>query len=417
MSEEKHQTIFYSWQSDLLSSTNRDLILGALEEAAKAVRSDAAVGVDPVVDRDTAGVAGSPEIAAVIFDKIAQADVFVPDVSLVTPPDAKRPSPNPNVLLELGFAIANLGWDRIVMVMNTAFGKPTLLPFDLRGHRVVTYNWDPDKLGTIKQDERRSLERKLKEEITAILLEQASIKDTEDRRTLGALQDYAAEFQVKRLDLLVTGHVPSSDQLVLSSDQLVCVHVVPFSAKTEKTTIGVGRRDLKRPSLEPIGSREFTRDSFNTDGLLRYAPDSGDSISGFLQLFRNGVIETVDSTMAVKREGRPEEGLPGSYFCKELVTFLEATCRLYEELQIHPPISALIAILGVKQLLIPAGIGGSAYYTKHFGHDRIVLPPVHLPDLKTDVRPLLREPLDVLWQAAGVKACSCYDANGKWSGG
>ena len=73
------------------------------------------------------------------------------------------------------------------------------------------------------------------------------------------------------------------------------------------------------------------------------------------------------------------------------MTFLEATCRLYEVLQIQPPISALIAILGVKQLLIPAGIGGSAYYTKHFRQGRIVLPPIQLPDLKADVRPLLRE--------------------------
>ena len=410
MTEEKHQTVFYSWQSDLPSRTNRGFILGALEQAAKAVRSDAVVGIDPVVDRDTAGVAGSPGIAAVILEKIGQADIFVPDVSLVTPPDANRPSPNPNVLLELGFAISRLGWNRVVMIMNTAFGEPALLPFDLRGHRVVTYNCRTDKPGTVKTDERRSLERKLKKAITAILLEQASIKDTEGGRSLGSLQDYAAKFQVERLDLFATGHVPSNDKLVLESDQLVCVHIVPFSAKTEQKTIEVGHLDPQHASLVPIGSREFSRDSFNTDGLLRYDLDHDDSISGFLQLFRNGVIETVNSTMA-RQEVRPG-GLPGSYFCKELVAFLEGTCRLYEELQIQPPISILIAILGVKQLVIPAEIG---YYPSPFGRDRIVLPPVQILDLKADVRPLLRKSLDVLWQAAGSRACSCYDADGNWS--
>lgn len=149
MIEEMHQTIFYSWQSDLPNKTNRRFIFDALKQAAKAVRSDEALGVDPVVDRDTAGVAGSPGIAATIFAKIAQADIFVPDVSLVTLPDAKRPSPNPNVLLELGFAISQLGWDRIVMIMNRAFGDPALLPFDLRGHRVVTCNC-PNELDTVK---------------------------------------------------------------------------------------------------------------------------------------------------------------------------------------------------------------------------------------------------------------------------
>ena len=296
------------------------------------------------------------------------------------------------------------------MIMNTAFGGPALLPFDLRGHRVVTYNCS-DKPGAVKTYERRSLERKLTEAITAILLEQASIKATEDRKNLDSFQAYTGKLQVKRLDLLATGDAP----ITVSSDKLVCVHVVPFSAKTEKTTIEVGRLDPRRTSLAPIGSRQF-RDSFNTDGLLLYAPDHGDSRSGFLQLFRNGVIETVDSTMAVGQEGR-QDGLPGSYFCKELVTFLEGTCRLYEELQIQPPISVLIAILGIKQLLIPAEIGGGAHYVRPFGQDRIVLPPVQILDLKADVRPLLRKSLDVLWQAAGVQACSCYEADGKWNAG
>ena len=407
MTEEKHQTVFYSWQSDLPNRTNRGFILGALEQAAKAVRSDPGVAVDPVVDRDTAGVAGSPEIAAAIFAKIAQADIFVPDVSLVTSPGAKRPSPNPNVLLELGFAISRLDWDRVVMIMNTAFGEPALLPFDLRGHRVVTYNCS-DKSGAVKTDKRRSLEEKLTESITTILLEQASIKDTEDRKNLDSLQAYAAELQVEKLDLLATGDAH------VSSDKLICVHVVPFGAKTGKTTIEVGRLDPQRTSLAPIGSREF-RDSFNTNGLLQYATDHNDSRSGFLQLFRNGVIETVDSTMTVNPGG--PDGLHGPYFCKELVTFLEGSCRLYEELHIQPPISILIALLGVKSLLIPAKIGGNAVYVYTFGQDRIVLPPVQLLDLKADVRPLLRRSLDVLWQAAGVSACSCYDADGKWSAG
>jgi hypothetical protein len=43
------------------------------------------------------------------------------------------------VLLELGYAIREKGWNRVLMVMNTAHGMPELLPFDLRGHRVMTF--------------------------------------------------------------------------------------------------------------------------------------------------------------------------------------------------------------------------------------------------------------------------------------
>ena len=410
MTEKMHQTIFYSWQSDLSDRTNRAFILDALEQAAQAVRSDASVGVDPVIDRDTAGVAGSPGIAATIFAKIAKADIFVPDVSLVTSHHAKRHSPNPNVLLELGFAMSQLSWDRVVMVMNTAFGDPARLPFDLRGHRVVTYKCS-DEPGTIKTGEQRALEKKLTDAITAILRERASRRNAEDRKHLDSLQSAAVEFQTQRLERLAAGHAP----VTMSSGQLVCVHVVPFDAKMGTTTIDVGRLDPQGTSLPPFGSTGFNR-TFNTDGLLRYVPERDGSTSGFLQLFRNGVIESVDSSMMIGR-GKRSDGLPGPYFCKTLVTFLDGACRLYEELQIQPPISVLMALLGEKlRLLVPAhDVGGSGYYVENFAEDQIVLPPVQLVDLKADIRPLLRRSLDALWQAAGAEACSCYTDDGKWS--
>ena len=69
--------------------------------------------------------------------KSIHARCFVADVSIVTPAGATRLIPNPNVLLELGYASKAIGWERIVMVANTAFGQPEELPFDLRKRRVI----------------------------------------------------------------------------------------------------------------------------------------------------------------------------------------------------------------------------------------------------------------------------------------
>jgi hypothetical protein len=43
--------VFYSWQSDLPNRTNRGLIQSALEKAARELRSDESIAVEPVVDR------------------------------------------------------------------------------------------------------------------------------------------------------------------------------------------------------------------------------------------------------------------------------------------------------------------------------------------------------------------------------
>jgi hypothetical protein len=96
-------TIFYSWQSDLPNATNRGFIQRALDDAVKVLDVDDSVTVEPVLDRDTQGQSGSPNIADTIFRKIDQAAVFVADVSIIgTAGDQRRPIPNPNVVVELG---------------------------------------------------------------------------------------------------------------------------------------------------------------------------------------------------------------------------------------------------------------------------------------------------------------------------
>jgi len=77
------RVVFYSWQTDLINGTNRTFIEEALKKAAKNIREDETIEFEPVIERDTEGVAGSPDISRTIFQKIAQADVFVCDVSIM----------------------------------------------------------------------------------------------------------------------------------------------------------------------------------------------------------------------------------------------------------------------------------------------------------------------------------------------
>jgi len=132
--------VFYSWQSDLPNRTNRGLIESALNRAARNLRSDESIRVEPVIERDTVGVPGAPDIAATILHKIDEASAFVCDVSIVSRQEGGRAFPNPNVLLELGYALKSLKSGRLVLVFNKAFGDVSELPFDLRFKRVLTYH-------------------------------------------------------------------------------------------------------------------------------------------------------------------------------------------------------------------------------------------------------------------------------------
>jgi len=127
---------FFSWQSDSPPPENTDFIQECLKEASAQLGS--ALGAVIVVDRDTAGIGGTPNVSETIFQKIRACDLFIWDATLVAVIEKKTPkyAPNPNVLLELGYAVAFLGWNRVIGIMNVANGKGTdLLPFHLSGHR------------------------------------------------------------------------------------------------------------------------------------------------------------------------------------------------------------------------------------------------------------------------------------------
>jgi len=161
--------VFYSWQSDLPNAANRGFIEKALEDAAKNIRADESIKVEPVIDRDTAGVPGSPDIANTIFAKVEQSQVFACDVSIINQGEKSRKTPNPNVLIELGYALKILGSERILMIMNTAFGPPEQLPFDLSKKRVVTYHM-PEECKD-RATERKVLTSRLQEALRTIFTE------------------------------------------------------------------------------------------------------------------------------------------------------------------------------------------------------------------------------------------------------
>ena len=136
------RTIFYSWQSDLKPSKHRYFIETCLKNALNELEHDASIYME--FDRDTVGLNGSPDIAQTIFDKIDKSVLFVCDISIITSQDGKK-TPNPNVLIELGYAASKLGWERIICLFDSNTGSIEDLPFDLRQKRITVFNPENSK--------------------------------------------------------------------------------------------------------------------------------------------------------------------------------------------------------------------------------------------------------------------------------
>lgn len=207
--EPSRKTIFYSWQSDLPHESNRSLIRAQLREAINKVEEQHA-GLTIQLDEATRDLPGSPHIPTAITDKIREADFFVCDVSTINSDDLiARKCPNPNVVFELGYAVATLGWGRIVMLTNTEFGTLDDLPFDFDRHRVSPYKAAIEPSRSQKSDLRALLAMALASMVSADPERPGAELSPEQKRRRRDIANLT--------ELLSVVHIPTIDQHIESA--------------------------------------------------------------------------------------------------------------------------------------------------------------------------------------------------------
>lgn len=168
--------IFWAWQFDLPGKIARHFIREALEEAIAQINQVEDIEEPDEIfqtgmmqlDYGRKGLKGSPDLAIEILKKIDAASVFVCDVTPVGkgPPhktDEGKESDgkllmNPNVAIELGYALKALTTERVLMIMNNHYGRREDMPFDL-GHKggPILYRLAPEASKAEIEAEKRKL--------------------------------------------------------------------------------------------------------------------------------------------------------------------------------------------------------------------------------------------------------------------
>jgi len=211
-------SLFYSWQLDENEYLNTESIRTSLNEAASILNSELQEA-QIIIDEATRGQAGSPEIPSTIFSKILNSDIFVCDISTVseyTTTDGRpKKTPNPNVLLELGFAIAVLGWERILMLFNKNIGDfESGFPFDLNKRKIISFKIEKDYEKADGSELSKILEQQIRQILTvnpqkAISVQELSESNIKRNRDIDALRMIFSTINIPILDNFIF-HAPKS---------------------------------------------------------------------------------------------------------------------------------------------------------------------------------------------------------------
>ena len=298
--------IFYSWQTDAPRKTNKEFIHGAVQEAIEklgdSLELSEAQRNSIELDQDTQGVLGSPEIAKVIFEKIAASNVVVTDVSLVANGKNNKAHINSNVAIELGYAYGKIGDEAILKVMNTHYGGPESLPFDLRIRRhPVQYNLAPDADKRTVAKERTRLSKQI-EGILKLYLDGYSPAKGAAHTEVPYVKQRGRFWEHSEPLIPSDGH--SAGDFYWPGARLLYFRCIPERQLQTLTPRQTG--DLA-VNLRPLLTKQGFSVTRNKWGSISHDLNRhGGVLYGASQLFRNGEIWSVDAYYS-ERTNRPND--------------------------------------------------------------------------------------------------------------
>jgi hypothetical protein len=280
-------TVFYAWQSDRDQKGNRHFIRKALDDAAKRINEDNALGIEIKIDADTQGVVGTPPVTETILRKIRSSHIFVPDLTFIAKTDAGKLTPNPNIMVEYGYALHALTFEAMMPVMNTHYGAPTELPFDLGHVRHPTqYELPPNSPAGVRRAARATLSETL-EGIMRLMAQNVVSKARSDNLfvSIAAVRPPAFFFQPN--DVLVNFGNPGEQEMCFKRSRAIFLRLYPTYA--DQPRVGLKRAVEVAKRLLPLRRRISPLNNRNKWGAINLEPH-GDGITSFTQIFETGEL-------------------------------------------------------------------------------------------------------------------------------
>jgi hypothetical protein len=191
----------------------------------------------------------------------------------------------------------------------------------------------------------------------------------------------------------------------------IALHLIPITAFSSMQSYDINKIASEPGKMRPMFSSGWSN-RYNLDGFLTYARGAEQTHS-YVQLFRNGIIEAVETSMIAPTE----HGLyiPSGVYEHELIGSLRQYLSLLETLTVEPPIFLCLTLLGVKGYRM--GVSRLSLVSEQHTIDRdiILLPEIPIDSYQIVVEDVLKPCFDSIWNACGFPGSLNYK-DGKWVG-
>ena len=190
----------------------------------------------------------------------------------------------------------------------------------------------------------------------------------------------------------------------------ILLHVVPFSAFSSESALDLGL--IAREYLPPIWCSGYNR-GFNADGFYTTSGVSTTGLSGYVQVFRNGIIESGAGDVRT----RDDQGylLYADHLENETAQKIENYMNALSNAGIAPPM--LIMLSGIRMHGTTVVGGSQLTIQLPLRKSDLLFPAVSIEayGMKKDYCRALKPIFDTIWNAAGCPNSPSYGPDGKWA--
>lgn len=157
--------------------------------------------------------------------------------------------------------------------------------------------------------------------------------------------------------------------------------------------------------------------TFNLDGLIRHWAVDASSKVGYVQAFRSGPVEVVDTAL-LDRGSETGPILAPSVLERSILEAATGFFQFFDLLDAGYPVAVMLSILGVKDFVFWRSPHDAAMYRekRKIRNSDLVLPSVVTESRPDNPAAVLRPVFDALWNAGGFPGSPNYDEDGNWVG-
>lgn len=157
---------------------------------------------------------------------------------------------------------------------------------------------------------------------------------------------------------------------------------------------------------------------YNFNGILAYCMPRGGKCWSYVQLFKNGVVEAVDTYYIMERDGK--KCVPSQYE-NRVVKGLENYLSLLKDLGVDMPAVVSLTLAGVQGYAMdkryqPVHVQHRVVEPQRIVENILLVPEVEVRSYEEKAVDILKGSFDAVWNAGGLEGSPNYDHDGKWIG-